>query len=89
MDETMASDELIRLGLAQADLLIEARCCSLAFSLFPRNKFGFATGRSLLKFWNVFFLMLDAHTYLVFPEQNLVHADTEPQSFLMQAGGDY
>ena len=69
MDETMASEELIRFGLARADLLIEARCCSLALFFYPRNKLGFATGRSLLKLWNVFFLMFDAHNYLVFPEQ--------------------
>ena len=42
MDESIASEQLVRLGLAQTDLLIEARISAGSFALFPRSSLGLA-----------------------------------------------
>ena len=86
LDESMASEDLIRLGLAQTDLLVESRVYSKAFAFFPRNKWGFSTGRDLKKIWNVFFLFFDAYNFFLFPEQNLVNPKGERGVFPVTAG---
>ena len=88
-DETLCSALLHKLGLANVDIVVEVRCCGGSFELYRRHKSGFCTGTKFHKLWNVFFLILELHQYILWPEQNLVHLGTQESSFRSQWGGDY